>query len=139
MKSKLSNFLLELLYGKLAFLYDLISNIVSLGRWTNWQSHSLSIIKGQKLLDIGCGTGSLMLKAHQQGYMVFGLDISKNMLNEIKKKLSKYIKSPRILQADMSYIPIKDNKIDTVILTFPTNSTMAAIFSWHYTCNIETI
>lgn len=40
----------------------------------------------QTVLDIGCGTGNLSILFHKAGLIVFGLDGSANMLNELNKK-----------------------------------------------------
>ncbi len=41
----------------------------------------LTVAKGKKLLDIGCGTGFLLLEASKRGLKTFGLDISEEAVN----------------------------------------------------------
>ena len=48
---------------------------------------SLKIKPGEKVLDIGCGTGSLALQCVERGATVTGVDSSMFMLNECNKKI----------------------------------------------------
>ncbi|MBD3412893.1 MAG: methyltransferase domain-containing protein [Candidatus Aminicenantes bacterium] len=64
-----------LFFGNLDQIYDrLISDIQ----------------KGQKVLDIGCGTGALILKAAQRGAQVKGIDINAQMLEVAKEKAEQW-------------------------------------------------
>lgn len=51
-----------------------------------------------KVLDLGCGTGVLMLHASKNGYVVYGLDISEYMLKECSILLEK-----NAVQAELYY------------------------------------
>jgi len=44
-------------------------------------------IRVEKILDISCGTGSMALNLSELGFVVFGLDESRTMVNEARKKL----------------------------------------------------
>jgi demethylmenaquinone methyltransferase/2-methoxy-6-polyprenyl-1,4-benzoquinol methylase len=46
-----------------------------------------SIKKGQKVLDIGCGTGALTLRAAQKGATVKGIDVNAQMLEIAQKRI----------------------------------------------------
>lgn len=43
--------------------------------------------KGDKVLEIGCGTGRHMIKLHRKGFSVTGIDNSQGMLVEARKKI----------------------------------------------------
>ena len=66
--------------------YDKGIRILTLGRLDEAYDRLTSHIKrGQKVLDIGCGTGALTLRAALKGANVKGIDINPQML-EIAKK-----------------------------------------------------
>jgi ubiquinone/menaquinone biosynthesis C-methylase UbiE len=121
MLRKIKKILEKSLYTKLAPFYDIASWLVSKGKWTKWQSYSIDKLKGRKILDIGCGTGSLLFQIDKSGYLTFGIDKSKDMLDVCRKKAFRNSKKINIVQADIINLPIKNEQIDTVILTFPTN------------------
>jgi ubiquinone/menaquinone biosynthesis C-methylase UbiE len=45
---------------------------------------------GSKILDIPCGTGRLVEELLEAGYRVTGVDISQDMLDEAKRKLTRF-------------------------------------------------
>lgn len=46
----------------------------------------LSLVKGKRVLDIGCGTGNFSFKLAKRGYHVIGVDVSGEMLAIAKKR-----------------------------------------------------
>lgn len=65
----------------------------------------------KNILDIACGTGRFFyLYAPRE---IYGMDISKAMLKEAKKR--KGVKIKKLLVADAEKIPFKDNMFDVVI------------------------
>lgn len=66
--------------------YDKGINLLSFGKLAKAYDRLLIPIKnGQNVLDIGCGTGALTLKAAQQGAKVTGMDINPQMLDIARK------------------------------------------------------
>ncbi len=45
------------------------------------------IVKGQRIIDLGCGTGALALRAAQKGAKVKGIDVNPQMLEIAKKRV----------------------------------------------------
>lgn len=69
--------------------YDTGIAILTLGRLTTCYSLLVSQVKkGHRVLDIGCGTGSLTIKAAQKGAVVKGIDVNPQMLAIAKTKAS---------------------------------------------------
>ena len=72
------------------------------------------ILKGTKFdldelaLDLGCGTGFLFPHIEKRMRFLVGIDVSKNMLKEAKKR-TKNIQSIDLVQADADNIPFPDN------------------------------
>jgi len=60
-----------LTFGKLGAVYDEL------------MTH---IVRGQKVLDIGCGTGTLSLRAARKGAIVKGIDINPEMLEVARRR-----------------------------------------------------
>lgn len=69
--------------------YDKGINILSLGKLNEaYDRLTSNIIKGQLVLDIGCGTGMLTLRAAKKGAKVKGIDVNTQMLDLAKKHAS---------------------------------------------------
>ena len=54
------------------------------------------LLKGGKLLDVGCGNADFGIFAHENNLEYFGLDVSEDMLEEARKNFSKgkYLRAP---------------------------------------------
>jgi len=67
--------------------YDRGIRILTLGRLEKAYDLMVShITYGQKVLDIGCGTGALTLRAARKGAMVKGIDVNSQMLEIARRK-----------------------------------------------------
>ena len=109
------------LYYPFAPLYDKISYYSFLGQWTKWQQTAIPRIQGKRILEVGCGTGSLLTELLQRGYKAYGVDASPRMLTQARKKVEAVGFQGRVLQADIQHLPFPDNSFETIISTFPTN------------------
>lgn len=70
--------------------YDRGIYLLTLGKINKVYDHLSSYIKeGQKVLDIGCGTGALTIKAAKKGAQVKGIDVNPQMLEIARKKMEK--------------------------------------------------
>jgi ubiquinone/menaquinone biosynthesis C-methylase UbiE len=70
--------------------YDAGIRILTLGKLDKAYDRLTSYIKrGQKVLDIGCGTGALTLRAALKGATVKGIDVNLQMLEIAKKRANK--------------------------------------------------
>jgi len=70
--------------------YDMGIRILTLGRLDKAYDRLTSYIKsGQKVLDIGCGTGALTLRAALKGANVKGIDLNLQMLEIAQKRANK--------------------------------------------------
>ncbi len=113
----------RLLYNEMAWTYDLVAWVVSLGQWHNWQRAALfhlNIEAGDHVLELAHGTGNLQLDLFSAGYKRIGLDISPYMGHLAQKKLNHhYLKSP-LVQGRAQQLPFGDSSFDAIVSTFPT-------------------
>ncbi|MEM2394281.1 MAG: class I SAM-dependent methyltransferase [Candidatus Bathyarchaeia archaeon] len=65
------------------------------------------------VLDVGCGTGLLFSYVANQAEMVLGLDISRKILSEAKKKAGRF-SNVHLILADADYMPIKSGAFSHV-------------------------
>ncbi|KUF19175.1 class I SAM-dependent methyltransferase [Streptomyces silvensis] len=73
-----------------------------------------SISSGEKVLDIGCGTGRFTVPMADKGAQVSGLDISRSMLEVAERKLHERGLSADLREGDMAHLPFPDASFDTV-------------------------
>ncbi len=110
-------FFFDLLYHNMAILYDLIADIVSLGRWKDWVYSVIPEIIGEPVVELGYGPGHLQKRMLQTGWPVIGLDESRQMSAQARKRLQSL--PFRLLRADARRLPFAANSISTFVATFP--------------------
>jgi ubiquinone/menaquinone biosynthesis C-methylase UbiE len=103
------------LYKKFAKYYDKVyadKDYEKEVEFINWAVKKYKTSKGNKLLDIACGTGShaALLK---NDYSILGVDINPDMLNLAKKKA----KGVKFILGDMKTLDLKD-KFDVILCMF---------------------
>lgn|GEM_PF-6461253 len=69
---------------------------------------------GQKVLDMGCGTGRFTVPMAALGVRVSGLDISQAMLDVARRKLATKGLSAELYEGDMACLPFEDGSFDVV-------------------------
>jgi ubiquinone/menaquinone biosynthesis C-methylase UbiE len=112
----------KLLYNELAWAYDAISWLVSLGQWRNWQFSSMRFLPSPHegpILELGYGTAHLQFGLHHSGYNAVGLDPSYNMGQIAKRRLAdlRYC----LVRGSAIELPFPDRSFVAVISTFPTD------------------
>lgn len=117
----------ERLYHELAGYYDSVSWVVSLGRWSSWRRTALvhlPVISQQskanlRVLEIGFGTGSLLLQMKQPNILSFGLERSPAMQAVTQGKLQQHGISIPLIQGEAQQLPFANQSFDALIATFP--------------------
>ena len=101
-------------YGMLAEFWDLFR-----GDTSTWDDRFfyLDIVKkyGQTVLDVGCGTGRILLDFMQQGIDIDGVDNSPEMLALLNQKAEKLNLHPSVYQQDMTSLSLP-RKYQTILV-----------------------
>jgi ubiquinone/menaquinone biosynthesis C-methylase UbiE len=121
---RLVKFGFRLLYNEMAFTYDAVSWIVSLGEWREWQRAALkhlNVQPGARVLELAHGTGNLQLDLRAAGLESIALDFSPFMGSIARRKLVRRNVAPRLIRARAQALPFADASFPAVVSTFPTN------------------
>ena len=110
------------MFDGVAKRYDIINDLLSLGRTKAWRKLATKIIDpkpGMKILDIAAGTGSSSRPLKDAGAEVIPLDFSKGMIEAGKKR------NPDLpfTQGDAMNLPFKDNEFDVTTISFGLRNT----------------
>ena len=108
------------LFSRIAHRYDLVNDLQSAGfhRWWKRQLKKLArVAPGEKVLDVGCGTGDLTWSFAAAGSHTLGLDFTRAMLDQARQRrtdLRPGNGSIAFIQADACQLPLPPNTFDVV-------------------------
>lgn len=117
--SRSYTWLTERLYHEFAWAYDLVSWIVSFGKWDAIRKLALAHLSGGKILEIGYGTGELLLSIDTSRHNLYGLEFSSSMRKQARKKQISRKKEIPCIGGEAGFLPLADSSIDTIVSTFP--------------------
>ncbi len=120
---RLIQFGFHLLYNQLAFTYDMVSWLVSLGLWRHWQRAAISFLPppaNAPILELAHGTGNLQLDLRAAGYQSIGYDLSPYMGRIARRKLLHAGYPLRLVRGKAQQLPFPANTFPAIIATFPT-------------------
>jgi ubiquinone/menaquinone biosynthesis C-methylase UbiE len=107
------------LYDEFAWAYDLASWLVSFGRWSDWRRSSLDHMAGHRVLEVGFGTGELLIEMDSRELQVVGLELSLAMHRVTARKIAQQgVKVPR-MRGVVQAMPFADGQFDSIVSTFP--------------------
>ena len=101
------------LFSTIADRYDLITAVLSYGQDARWKRTLIAraqVQRGERALDLACGTGDLAFAAAAQGARVVGLDITHRMLQLAAQKSG----AVSFLAGDMTSLPFRSQAFDLV-------------------------
>lgn len=95
-------------YETFASVYDLFMEQVEYDEWLDhihavWEKYGIA---PKTILDLGCGTGSILLPLAQEGFDVIGVDLSSEMLTEADHKAMEAGVSVRLACQDMTELDL---------------------------------
>ncbi|MCJ7732941.1 MAG: class I SAM-dependent methyltransferase [Anaerolineales bacterium] len=99
-------------YDRVSKYYDLMMKfLVPVGE--KGRKQIVEKLKTGSILDVACGTGTLLVMASEKGLSCYGLDLSQGMLNQAKSKVPK----AEFKKASFYGIPYPDGSFDYVVAT----------------------
>lgn len=122
-----------LAYGALTPLYEWVAQLYSDGEWHTWRRQGLAAVqeavrgtaagRRPRVLEVGCGTGALLVELAQLPCTVLGVDRSSPMLAAARRRSAGRV---ALLQGRAEALPLPAGSVDAVVLTFPTEYAYAA-------------
>ena len=114
----------EKMFDSISFEYDLLNGIMTFNGHKRWKNNILNIakkLKPKNALDIATGTADIAINLGSiSDCKVVGVDISEQMLNVGRKKITKMKldESVRLETGDAENLNFKDNYFDLVTIGF---------------------
>lgn len=110
-----------LLYDRMAWAYDAVSWLASLGRWRRWQVTVLPHLPTRGwVLDLACGPGHLSASLEAAGYHTVAFDVSTGMIRLARRRLRQPGDGAAIVQGHATALPFAPGSFKAIVCTFPT-------------------
>jgi demethylmenaquinone methyltransferase / 2-methoxy-6-polyprenyl-1,4-benzoquinol methylase len=112
------------MFNKIAYRYDFLNHLLSLGIDKYWRKRSIANLKQKKpihILDIATGTGDFAIEAAKiSDSKITGVDISENMLSIARSKVEKKGLTSRIIFqiGDSEHLEFDKNSFHAVTVAF---------------------
>ncbi len=116
---KVVKFAFRRFYNEFAWTYDLVSRVVSRGKWHDWQRAALPELTGGRVLELACGTGNLLWDMMVEGYHCAGIDLSPFMVRITARKFRRRGGEAPVCRARAQELPFPDTGFDSLVVTFP--------------------
>src|SRR5512140_2403411 len=120
---RLVKFGFRLLYNEMAWTYDTVSWVVSLGEWRTWQRTALrhmNVTPGSRALELAHGTANLQIDLRTAGLDSVAIDFSPAMGRIARRKLIRSRSAPQLARARAQALPFPSNTFPAAVSTFPT-------------------
>jgi len=114
------------LYTTLAWSYDWVAWIVSMGQWTKWLAVVLERLPAGMVLELGHGPGHLQARLGGRRWIPFGIDPSRQMSLLAAHRLMRSGSRMRLSRARAQNLPFAAGTFDALVSTFPSEYIMEA-------------
>lgn len=107
----------ERMFDRISGRYDLMNRLMTLGLDRSWRRaavDALALRAGDRVLDLGCGTGDLAEEALGRGARVIGVDLSAGMLRQARARGLGAL----FTRGDALCLPLADGHCDAVVSGF---------------------
>ena len=102
------------LFDTIADRYDLITVLLSYGLDRRWKDRLIALAaltRDDRVLDVACGTGDILLRARQRAQLAVGLDVTVKMLVHAAAKTAP---PPQLVAGDMQELPFPSSSFTVV-------------------------
>jgi ubiquinone/menaquinone biosynthesis C-methylase UbiE len=117
MQKEPTNYVIRSRYNRIAFIYDLMEAPIERWRFASWRSKLRERIRGNRILEVGVGTGKNLLYYHKD-VKIIAIDFSKRMLERARTKAGNLDLSVEFLEMDAQNLAFPDQFFDTIFATF---------------------
>jgi demethylmenaquinone methyltransferase/2-methoxy-6-polyprenyl-1,4-benzoquinol methylase len=107
----------EQMFDRIAPRYDLVNRVMTFGvdrAWRRRAVRSLGVGPGQRVIDLGCGTGDLVEEVSRTGATVAGVDVSFEMIVHGRRRMPE----EQFFRADAQHLPFTDASFDGAVSGF---------------------
>ena len=107
----------ENMFDQIAPRYDLVNRVMTFcidQRWRRRAVRGLAVGSGDRVIDLGCGTGDLMEEVARTGATPVGADVSFEMMVNGRRRMGHL----PFLRADAQQLPFADASFDAAISGF---------------------
>lgn len=104
-------------YDRLARVYDRLESRLEARRVRHWRALLWSRVRGERLLEIGVGTGK-NVPYYPPGAQVIAVDLSPKMLERARERVARLGLPVTLQLADAQALPFPDASFDAVVATF---------------------
>jgi ubiquinone/menaquinone biosynthesis C-methylase UbiE len=111
-------------YTTLAWSYDFIARLVSVGQWDDWVRSILNPFPIEPVLEVAHGPGHLLLELNRRSENAFGVDASRQMCRMASRRLKRNGHASTVVQARAQALPFPKETFSTLLSTFPTEFIM---------------
>lgn len=109
------------IYGSWAWAFDPLAYAFTFGKFRRWRRAAFQYITGARVLELGHGSGDLLVEMRKRGLEPVGLERSAGMNQLATRRLERaHLAVPRV-QGDARTLPFKAGSFDSVVVTFPTS------------------
>jgi demethylmenaquinone methyltransferase/2-methoxy-6-polyprenyl-1,4-benzoquinol methylase len=105
------------MFDRIAHRYDRVNRVMTIGQDQRWRRALIELTgvgRGERTLDLGCGTGDLLALARAAGGQAVGVDFSRAMLEEARSRgmLSS------LIMGDARQLPFPGGSFGSVVSAF---------------------
>ena len=104
-------------YDRIAPVYDFMEDLVERSRYSVWRELLWSKVEGNKILEVGVGTGK-NFPYYLADAEITAVDFSEKMLSRATEKAKKQGLEIDLQQMDVQNLSFEDDIFDTVVATF---------------------